>query len=136
MIPDFRKKQKKIPNRQVWFMLGAVGVLILCGAFGIADIHVYQKKKELQAQVQGLEQKIADIKKQNVQLQQDIQNADNEQYIEKVAREQLDLQKPGEKVYSFITPQSQQQKNPQSAGSNQYWFGWISGAWHWITGKF
>ena len=94
-----------------------------------ANFRIYQKKQELNYQIKTLQQKVTDIKKQNDNLTQEIANAQNQAYIEKVAREELDLQKPGEKVFSFVQTQPQVEPAPPSPKSIwQQFTAWI-GEW-------
>jgi hypothetical protein len=55
--------------------------------------------------------------------------------MEKVAREELDMQKPGEKVVSFIVPKPQVKPEPEQDISKK-WFGWLSDSWNWVKSKF
>ena len=94
----------------------------------IADIRIYQKRKKLISQVEILKNKIQDIKDKNNTLKEGISESNNNQYIEKIAREELDLQKPGEKVFSFIKESNgQQQNNETRKNILEVWLDWIVG---------
>ncbi len=126
MVHDFKRKKKSFkPHAMIW--LGAVALLVVAACLVFADIKMYHKRQELNAQVKTLQQKIADTQKSNQQLQQGISQANNDQYIEKVAREELDLQQPGEKVISFIQPPNQQTVPQAPQNFLQSWLGWIGG---------
>jgi cell division protein DivIC len=135
MIPDFKKKQHI--TRTIAFKLGAVLVVAICIFLAVTDYHIYQKKKELTLQVENLQTKIQEINNSNSQLQEGIDNTNDSQYIEKVAREELDLQKPGEKVVSFIMPQNQEQTAvpEQSKNALQSWQAWVGNDWQWLKSK-
>lgn len=94
----------------------------------VANVRIYKKKQQLNAQIQSLENKIAETKARNNELKVGIEKSNDEQYIEKVAREELDLQKPGESVFSFVKPEeeNQEEKNKQK-NIFQAWLGWIGG---------
>lgn len=93
----------------------------------VANIKIYQKKEKLIAQIENLKNKIESIKNENEGLRQGILDTNKEEYIEKVAREQLDLQKPGEKVVSFIKEDEKPEQSRQPAKNFlQIWLGWLS----------
>lgn len=75
-----------------------------------------------------MQQQIKDIEQNNNQLQWGIENADDSQYIEKSAREELDLQKSGEQAVSFIIPKIDiQEVDTAKHNFLQKWWGWIVG---------
>lgn len=131
-MPDFQKKTKN-PYRRFFINVGALMVVALVVVMVIADVKVYQKHRELNAQVLGLKQKVQDLKSENAQLKEGMARQDDPAYIEKVAREELDLQLPGEKVFSFVRTSGQQ----QSDASIQNNVGaWVGNAWHSFIGIF
>jgi cell division protein FtsB len=69
-----------------------------------ADINVYKNKIKLAEQIKEYKSQIKNLEEKNYNLKQGISQADDNSYIEKVAREDLDLQKPGETVVGFIMP--------------------------------
>ena len=87
----------------VLIVLGGVCLLIIAGVLVVANLRMYQKKRELDYQVTSLENKIQGMRQKNTQLEQGIAKSDDEQYIEKVAREELDMQKPREQMVFFFS---------------------------------
>jgi len=128
MPTDFKKKQKSNPSKKIAIIFFGFLILAVAIFLVVANVKTYKKKKELNAQIESLQSKIAEMKTKNENLQQGISNADDPKYIEKVAREELDLQKPGENVVSFVMPENQDQ-SPAPAPKSfwQNWLGWISG---------
>ena len=94
----------------------------------IANIKIYKKKQQLTTQIQSLENKIQETKNRNEELKEGIVKSNDSQYIEKVAREELDLQKPGEKVFSFVKAK-EEGKDEKNASKNifQNLSAWIRG---------
>lgn len=121
MLPDFNRKQKRDPKRQILIMLGGFLVLFIVLVLAIADIKIYQKKQKYISQIEELKNKIQELEDRKISLKKGIENSNNQDYIEKVAREELDLQKPGENVVSFIRSNDNQ---PEQANNNflQSWF--------------
>ena len=113
---------KKVP-----LALGLAVILGICGVLVFANARMHKKRAELATQVASLENKIQDMQNKNDELKKGIAKSADEQYIEKVAREELDLQKPGEKVYSFIMPEKSEENADQSKKNFlQNWLGWLS----------
>lgn len=123
MVADFAKKQKSGDK----LMLKVLSVLFLCLAVFliVANIKLYQKKKVLLTQVQNYTDQIKKIQESSKKLQDEIANTNNSDYIEKVAREEANMQKPGEKVVSFIMPQAKPAEKPKdnswTAGLSSFW---------------
>ena len=110
MLSNFNKKQKgEFWNKD--FLWKVVGFLLLGISvwFVFKDIKMYFEKKDFSAQLKSYERQIAEIKKNNETLKERIENSDNPDYIEKVARDEVNLQKPGEKVVSFV--ESEEKEN-------------------------
>ena len=135
MVTDFKKNIKA--GRSTGFLLHAGGafILLIFVVLLIANIKIYQKKQEFLDQVESLERQIQDLKNSNEHLEQGISKSSDDQYIEKVAREELDLQKPGETVVSFVTAPIED-TTPDSAKPGFFgaWFGWIGNSWQWFWG--
>jgi len=137
MVSKFRKKQKGEINHNFFasffvriFLLAIIIFLIF------ADIKIYGEKKKFDLQVDNLEKKVQSIKEENNKLKEGIAKIDDKDYIEKIAREELDLQMQDEKVVSFIMPESQ--KKEEINTDNNFWnfknwLGWISNSWRWMT---
>lgn len=140
MLANFNKKQKRVfSKKKLYFIAGGIFFIIASVFLILADIKIYKEKQKLNAQLLSYKKQIEEIEKKNKDLREGIAEAGNNNYIEKVAREQLDLQKQGEKVVTFIMPP----KKPQEQKSEQQnfldfktWAGWLSQSWSWIKNKF
>lgn len=120
MVSDFKRKQKGL--QEILFGVAGIFVLGICFFLGIKDIQELNKKRKLSQQLEVLKQEVIEAQKNNQDLKQGIAKSSDSDYIEKVAREQLDLQKQGEKVVTFIMPK---EKITQTAteGWSQNWLG-------------
>ena len=136
MIANFKKKQKSnstdsffsSPFIKIFFL-----IIIIFLVF--ADIKVYKDRKKLNLRIDNLKERIQEIKDKNNILEQGIAKSDDKDYIEKIAREELDLQTKDEKVVSFIMPKDQQKEevSPDSGFLNfKNWLGWLSNSWQWL----
>lgn len=134
MVADFQKKQKRNPQKQFLIICGGIIILVVIVLLIIANVRIYKRKAELNSQIENLKTKIEEIKNQNKDLEQGILKVNDDNYIEKIAREDLGLQKEGEKAVSFIMPKEKNQENSnQSKNFLQNWLGWLSGIWQWLN---
>lgn len=124
---DFQKKKKVHRFRRFFIAVGAVAALAACVMLIIANVNMWRKKQQLNTRIELLKTQIASLQQENKELDTSVANAGDNAYIEKVAREQLNLQKPGETVVSFVKTQ-QEEKPPQvHLGILGVWLGWLSG---------
>jgi len=122
MISDFKKKQKSNkPYYKILFILAIIFSLIIIYFLIYANIKVYQKKKELKYQLESLKNQIQEIQKSNISLQEKIQSATDDNYIEKVAREQLGWQKENENTAIFLI-NNNEEKNSDNKIDSKNWF--------------
>jgi cell division protein FtsL len=139
MVADFGKKQKsEHPETKIAFQATGIFLAIIIGLLIFGNIKIYQKKRELASQVNNYKQQIEEINKSNQNLKNEIANADNVDYLEKIAYEQLGQQRPGEKEIIFV--QSPKKPEPVVQTNNFWetktWTSWLSGALQWIKTKF
>ncbi len=97
-----RKNKDRTKKRKTSFLL-ALGAFALAGYFAITLIQLQieiSEKKETLAQVQAqYNEKIAE----NKELEKVIEGGNEDEYIERIARDSLGYVKPGEKVYYDIS---------------------------------
>ncbi len=139
MVANFRKKQKnKYSANIVFFVFGVILILIIIFLLIFKDIGIYQKKEKLNSEFDNIKKQIQAMTQKNEDLKQGISQSNSADYLEKVAREQLNLQKQGEKVVSFILPQQQpkNENNQQNLLDVKVFTGWLSNWWQNIKNKF
>ena len=88
------------------------------------------------AQVENFEKQIEDMEKSSQTLKNEIANADNIDYLEKIAYEQLGQQKPGEKEIIFIMPEEKIQTLEEKQGFWNNFSSWLSSVREWIKNIF
>lgn len=126
MLSDFRKNRNKSALSPLAFKVGGVLVLALILLLVVANLKIYRKKQQLNSQIENLENKIRNLKGENSNLMEGISSSDDEEYIEKIAREELNLQKPGEKTVSFVVSQNQESQNGNAKKNVfQSWLEWL-----------
>ncbi len=78
-----------------------LGVVITLGVvFGGAYWDTYKLRRE----ASGLARERDDLRRQNVQLREEIRLLNTPEYVERIAREQLGLVKPGEVAVILVAP--------------------------------
>lgn len=123
MIADFRKNKKDAVKNQVFMHIAGVLLMCLLVVLVIANVRIQKKRQEFLAQVANLQRQVEQLQESNSDLKEGISKENDPAYIEKIAREQLDLQKEGETTVSFIMPSpNPQQDNTQSGDEVQSWF--------------
>ena len=127
MVTEFKKKQKRGASNHVLLKLGVLVIICICVGLVVINLRMLQKKNQLNQQVSDLKNKIEDLKENNTHLEEGISKSDDINYIEKVAREELDLQKPGEKVFSFVKAPAESEVQEPKKNSWPAWLGWVGG---------
>ena len=133
MVAIFKKKNNQAGAKKILLHVGGIFVVAVLAVLMVANVRMYQKRQEFVAQVASLETQINDIRQRNDNLKEGIANENNPAYIEKIARQELDLQRPGETTVSFIMPNSLDQKTTPNENVLQ---GWLGKSWEWVKSVF
>jgi len=139
MVANFsRKGNRKFFDKKLLFKSIGVIFFIVVAFLVFENFKMYQKKQRLTAQLASYQKQIQEIGESNETLKEEIDNADNIDYLEKIAYEQLGQQRPGEKEIIFITPEkeSERAEAKQNLWDTKSWLSWLSGFWNWIKSKF
>lgn len=74
-------------------------VLLLIAVVGFEAVQVYAQISDAQSQEQALSAQVEQQKLANAALRDDLARADDEEFIKELAREQLGLAEPGERIF-------------------------------------
>ena len=74
-------------------------VLLLIGVVGFELVNVYGQIATAQEQESQLATQVQQQKEANASLRQDLARADDEEFIKELAREELGLAEPGERIF-------------------------------------
>jgi len=134
MVSDISKKRKgNFSGKKFMYQgLGFLFVIIMI-YLALTNLKMHRMRKEFSAQISFYQAQIEDAKKDNQRLRDGISNADNIDYLEKIAYEQLGEQKSGEKAVIFVAPE---EKLPEPQKPENIWTGWFSGIWSWLFTNF
>lgn len=100
--------RKVVGKYKVWLLVSLLFSILLIGLgiFGEKGIlKVYALEQELQAR----KARVQALQEENKTLQQEIHELTyNPYFIEKLAREELGLVRPGEIIFEFVSPSTEQ----------------------------
>jgi len=126
MVADFSKNEnRKFFTAKLLYKVLGVGFLAGIVLLGIADFRMYKKKQELDSQILSYKKQIEEMQTSNQNLKDQIANADNKDYLEKLAYEQLNQQRPGEKEIIFIMPEEKIQPDQEKQSLWDKVISWI-----------
>lgn len=94
-------------------VISIVAVIVITAAFNFWQN--VQKMNNLQQRIQIMEEKIAEQKVENAELREKLENTDNPEYIEEMAREKLGLVKPGEMLLVPVEEDEEDESNENEA---------------------
>ena len=124
MVANFQKKQKRNPFKNMLLTAGALLLFLAIVLLVVANIKIYQKRKQFVEQIAGLQNRVEELQSRNQELEEGIEKTGDDAYVEKVAREELNMQQPGEKVVSFVKEESQEVENQEE--KKGFWSWWES----------
>ena len=97
----------------------AIAALLLLALFlGNLKYQQYRDQRQIEQQKQNLQQQADALQKKNNQLTQSLEYLNSTDFKESVARQQLDLKKEGEQVYSFSNAAETAASGAEAKGSN------------------
>lgn len=117
------------PQRRVFF---AVGLLV-------AAFLIFFPTKQLIAQkvrMNKLQTRLDALQDQNRQLKQQVDDLNDPEQLELLARDRLGLVKPGEKSYLFVpTPPPARAETVQPKADEAWYVRWWHSAWNFVRGS-
>ncbi len=130
MIAKFKKRKKAGFSEGIFFPI-LVGILI-SGAVGFLifqNIKISQKRTKLTYQIEILRKEVQELEEKSKLLKTGISQADDEEHIKEVLREELGYQEKGETTVGFTLPE---EANPQAGGEEK---GFWKNLWQKIFGE-
>jgi len=99
MVAKFKKNRKRKSSRNIFFSI-LLGVLLLLfiGFLVVTNLKISRRRAELTAKIAVLKEKIQILEQKKEELKENISQAGSEEYLERVAREELGLKASGEEV--------------------------------------
>ena len=92
---------KKKPKRASGFLTGLLLLVLLLGV-GVQLYRMQEQLRTARDEEAALTTQIAQVERENAQLQEDLDRAGDPELIEEIAREELGMATQGEKVFYAI----------------------------------
>ncbi|MCD6233364.1 septum formation initiator family protein [bacterium] len=93
------KRGKKKPVFSI--ILIVLALFFLSAVFAWGNLRILKKRLSLKTQIESLKNKLSVLKEKEGALERKLHQYKTDYYMEKIAREKLDLKKKGEKVVAF-----------------------------------
>ncbi len=113
MVTEYRKNAKY--SLQTIFSLSFIGLLALTILIFllVSNSKLSQRKENLNSRINSLNSEIQALEKENQELKAGISQISQDSYLEKKAREQFNLKKPGEEVVAFIKEEGDEEEKEE-----------------------
>lgn len=134
MLSKFKKNKKVSFFQDLFFSVFIViFILLVAGFLIITNWKINKKRAVLTARIESLRKEIQILEEKNKELKEGISQSGSEEYLEKVAREQLGLKAPGEEVF-VINKEGKEEQPEIKQNEKNFWNpkGW----WEWLKSKF
>lgn len=94
---------KKDSSHNLFFSI-LIGVLlfVVVGSLIVANWRINQKRSDYEKQLESLQIELQALEQKREQLQSQIYQSSEEEYLEREARETFNLKKPGEEVVTIL----------------------------------
>ena len=127
MVSRFKKNKKRNSKRDIFFSIFLGVLLVLVIGFLInTNMKISRRRAELTNRITTLKQEIGILEEKREELKEKVSQAGSEEYLEEVARDQLDMKAPGEEV--VVVTKKEEEKEEEEKEKR----GW----WEWIKSKF
>ena len=102
MVAKRSKKRKKRSLKNILFYIffGCSSLLVV-GFLIVTNWNIHKKRTELAKKIEVLEVEVKKAEGRNKDLKESAIYVETEDYLEEVARDQLDMRKPGEEVVAI-----------------------------------
>lgn len=97
-------KNKKTREALLFSVIFILLFLAVTGFLVVSNWNINQKRNDLNIKIESLRKEIQDLEDKKSQLESGISQSQSPEYLEEVARESLDLKKPGEDVVVVKQP--------------------------------
>jgi cell division protein FtsB len=126
MIAKKNKKVKSIIND--WKRrLSIVGFVFLIAVLLNANIRIFIEKNKAEKELKKIEDAIEIEVKEKERYNFELGKSSGEEYLEKIAREELGLQKPGEQIIVIKKQEEIEQEEEQNKGTMEKIVDWFKG---------
>jgi len=118
MVTNSDQSEKR--KRWLFGSLLTVVILALLCLLSYSNWQMFQRRREIKTELKQLNRKVEALQREKEAIQASL-NQGNDQIVEEIAREQLNLKKPGEKVIDIKKPEQLEQQQRQK----EWWREWL-----------
>ncbi|MFH1780973.1 MAG: septum formation initiator family protein [Candidatus Nealsonbacteria bacterium] len=110
-------KKNKSGSRQDIFFSILLGVLFftVVGYLVVSNFKINARRTELNSQLMKLQAELNNLEAKKAQLQIQVSEAANDEYLDKEARETFNLKKPGEEVVTILPAESNENNQQETS---------------------
>ena len=131
MIAESKKNKKKYKETlfSILIVVLFIGLILF---LIISNVRVNKKRAQYLSKIESIKEEIRILEEKNKELRENASNAESEEHLEQVAREQLGMKSPGEEVV-VITKEDDKEDIEETKEEKNYWNpkNW----WDWLTGN-
>ncbi len=114
MIAEANKIKKREQFKKIFFSgLLIVFILVIIGFLVMLNFKAGQRRSQLNVKIEALKKEIQITEERNEELKAQVSQASQGDFVEKEAREKLNLKKPGENVVVIVPPKEETQASKQ-----------------------
>jgi len=115
------KKFKQKNKDKLLFPILIAGLFLVFALMVVSNLKINQKRKELNLKVKSLKNKVEELERKREELRSKIFQTKTEDYLdylEKIAREELNLKREGERVAAFPIIEQEVEENKANKKEN------------------
>lgn len=134
MTKTLEREVARAPRGHRWGWVLAV-ILLSALALTVSGVFPFRQLIEQRRSVEATQQQLTALEEENRQLDADIAALSTDEEIERVARDQYGLVRPGETGYVVVSPPGEtvdQDAKPVQAVDDRPWW---TRVWDWVTGN-
>ncbi|MDP2909616.1 MAG: septum formation initiator family protein [bacterium] len=117
MRRNLKKKENSFKNLVLSLLFGVFAVAVIALLIS-TNWQIYKKRAGLDPKISQMKAEAELLEQKNIELNENLAYIQSEEYLEKVAREQLDLKKEGEEV---IVIQKEDAPEKSKEKNNSWW---------------
>ncbi len=120
MITERNKKIKSF--KTIFFQgLGVLIALLVISFLIVSNWRIRQQRTEFDRKIELLEKEIKVLEQEIYRKKQGLLRLEDEDYLERIARERFHLAKPGEHKVIILPPDSEEVKEVQTKKEKNFW---------------
>ncbi len=112
MITKKNKKEKKVLVNLIFIFFLVISVFLI-----YKNIEIYKQQKRVAPRIDHLKARIIELEEEKDFLEKGISEKQKEFFIEREARDNLNLQREGEKAVAFIFPEIEEEEEEEEEKS-------------------